>query len=91
MDELSLNVEELKVLREQLITQQQAIFQDMDATYAVLNDPKLDYLSKRELENDLINDRRELAAIAKKLEQLEKLLTAVISTYDETTEEPKQK
>lgn len=91
MDELSLNVEELKVLREQLITQQQAIFQDMDATYAVLNDPKLDYLSKRELENDLINDRRELAAIAKKLEQLEKLLTAVISTYDETTEGPKQR
>lgn len=44
--------------------------EDIRYTETVLKDPKIDYVTKREYENDLITDHREIIKIGEELNEL---------------------
>ena len=60
---------------------------DINATTEVLKDPKIDYNTKREFQNDLNQDKCELEAIKKEMHQIENTaLIERISLVDSNTE-----
>lgn len=58
---------------ERLYAQKEEIEKDIEYTQKALEDPKIDYLTKKEYQNDLIYDRRRISELNMEIECQEEL------------------
>ena len=58
---------------EELKIKASAYVDDINATMEALKDSKIDYMTRREFQNDLIHDKRELETIQSEMHEIENI------------------